>query len=161
MELRSIIRSPNRQPTRLWLRILGHQRNQRIILLPQRQRKDSRHNPKGLRYHWSPVDDAAQKSDLEAMLLRGNNKSERSYLITEALEKAIDKKVEHGWESPLTIDLLCHIEKVGVASLGVSKKIINRQERRTLYQHMRNPWLLFPRTFRTIREQLSTEGHPP
>ena len=57
------------------------------------------------------------------MLLRGNHKPERSALIKEALEKAIDKEVEHGWEYPLKIDSLCHIENAGVASLGVSEKL--------------------------------------
>ena len=41
-----------------------------------------------------------------------------------------------------------------------SRKIINRQEGRTLYQKTYNPQLLFTGTFRTIREQPNTEGQP-
>ena len=45
-KLRSINRRPNRNPTRLWLRISGHQQNQTLITLPRRQIKDSWNNPK-------------------------------------------------------------------------------------------------------------------
>ena len=42
-KLRSTNRIPKGNPTRLWLRILGHQWNQTLIFLPQRQREDSQH----------------------------------------------------------------------------------------------------------------------
>ena len=42
--------------------------------------------PKESWYHLSPIEDATSKSDLEAMLLRGNHKSARSALNAAALE---------------------------------------------------------------------------
>ena len=55
------------------------------------------------------------------MLQRGNHKSERSALNAAALEKSIDKEVEHGRALPLTIDSLCHIKNTGVVPLGVAE----------------------------------------
>ena len=57
------------------------------------------------------------------MLLRGKQKSERSALNTAAMEKLTEKEVEHGWSLPLKIDSLCHIEKAGVAPLGVAEQL--------------------------------------
>ena len=46
---------------------------------------------KGSCYHLSPIEEATSKSDLEAMLIMGDHKSERSDLNAVALYKAIDK----------------------------------------------------------------------
>ena len=56
------------------------------------------------------------------MLLRVNHKSERSSLNATALEKVINKEVEHVWALPLTIDSLRHIQNGGVVLLGVAEK---------------------------------------
>ena len=45
-KLRSSNRSPNGNPTKLWLIILGHKQNQKLIPLPRRQRNYSQHNSK-------------------------------------------------------------------------------------------------------------------
>ena len=88
---------------------------------------------KGSRYHLSPIEDATQKSDLEAMLLRGNPKSERSAHNVAALENVIYKEVEHGWALPLTIDSLRQIKHAGVVPLGVGEQfsIYKKGERYT------------------------------
>ena len=54
------------------------------------------------------------------MLLRGNHKSERSALNAAALEKEIDKEVEHVWTLILTIESIHYIKNAGVVPLGVS-----------------------------------------
>ena len=44
------------------------------------------------------------------------------------MEKSIDKEVEHGWASPLTIDPIFHIKNSGFITLGVSEKLsINKK----------------------------------
>ena len=73
-----------------------------------------------MRYHLSPIEEATRKSDLEYIILRGNHKSAKSVLNSEALEKAIDKEVEHGWAFPLTIDSIGNIKNAGVVLLGVA-----------------------------------------
>ena len=54
------------------------------------------------------------------MLLRGKHKSEKPGIHASALEKAMDKEVEHRWEFTLTIDSIYHIKNAGVAPLGVA-----------------------------------------
>ena len=54
------------------------------------------------------------------MLLKGNHKSDKSNLNTAALEKVIDKEVQHRWALTLTIDSIRHIKEGGVVLLGVS-----------------------------------------
>ena len=56
------------------------------------------------------------------MLLRGEHNSAKSDLNESALEKSIDKEVEHEWALPLTIDSICHIKNVGVVLLGVAEQ---------------------------------------
>ena len=69
--------------------------------------------------------------DLEAILLRGNHKSASSALNAAALEKSIDKEVEHGWTFPLTIDSIHRIKNAGVVPLGVAEKLsINKKGER-------------------------------
>ena len=90
-----------------------HKYKERIVYIIQ----------KGLHYHLSPIENATQKLDPEAMLLRENHKLARSELNSAAPEKAIDKGVEHGWALILTIDSLRHIENVGVVPLGVAEQL--------------------------------------
>ena len=78
---------------------------------------------KVLRYHLSPIEEAASKSYLEANLLRGGHKSSRSSLNAAALEKAIYKEVEHIWALPLTIESIRRIKNAGVVPLGVSEQL--------------------------------------
>ena len=55
------------------------------------------------------------------MILRGNNKLSQSVLNTAALNKAISKKIDHGWSLPLTIEYLQSIKNTGVVPLGVAE----------------------------------------
>ena len=60
----------------------------------------------GSRYHLDPIEVETRKSDLSAMILRGNHKSSQSVLNAAALNKAISKESDHGWLLPLTIKSL-------------------------------------------------------
>ena len=75
----------------------------------------------GLRYNLSKIEEAVRKSDLEAMLLRGNHKSEKSDLNVAALETVTDKEMKQGWVLTLTIYSIDHIKDVGVIPLGVAE----------------------------------------
>ena len=57
----------------------------------------------GSRYHLDPIEEETQKSDLDAIILRGNHKSSHSLLNSSTLDKAISKEIDHGWALPLTI----------------------------------------------------------
>ena len=56
------------------------------------------------------------------MILRGNHKSSQSVLNTAALNKSINKEIDHGWALPLTIESLQSIKHSGVVPLGVAEK---------------------------------------
>ena len=58
------------------------------------------------------------------MILRGNNKLARSAPNAEALEKSIEKEVEHGYVLPLRIDSICHIKNIVVVPLGLSEQLL-------------------------------------
>ena len=65
------------------------------------------------------------------MLLRGNHKSENSTLNAAALEKSIDKEVEHVWVLPLTMESICHIKNMHVVLLRVTEQLsINKKRER-------------------------------
>ena len=53
------------------------------------------------------------------MILRGNHKYSQSVLNAAALNKAISKEIDHGWELPLTIESLQSIKNAGVVPLGL------------------------------------------
>ena len=72
---------------------------------------------KRYQYQLLSIEEAIRKSDTEDMILRGNHKKN---LNKTALEKEMDKDVEHGWSIPLTIDLIRHIKYAGVVPLGVA-----------------------------------------
>ena len=73
----------------------------------------------GYRYHLDPIEEETRKSDLDAMILRGNHKSSHSVLNTAALDKAISKDIDHVWALSLTIKYLQSIKNAGVMPLGV------------------------------------------
>ena len=73
-------------------------------------------------YHLNPIEEETRKSDLDAMILRGNHKSPQSVLNAAALNKAISKEIDHGWELPLTIESLQRIKNAGVMPLGVAEQ---------------------------------------
>ena len=77
----------------------------------------------GSRYHLNPIEEEARKSDLDAMILRGNHKSSHSVLNSAALDKVINKYIYHGWALPLTIESLQNIINVGVVTLGVAEQL--------------------------------------
>ena len=54
------------------------------------------------------------------MILRVNHKSSYAVLNSPALNKAISKEIDHGWELPLTIESLQSIKNAGVVPLGVA-----------------------------------------
>ena len=56
------------------------------------------------------------------MLLMRYHRSSQASLNSAALEKAIDKEVEHVWSFPLTIDSIRRIKNAGVAELGVAEQ---------------------------------------
>ena len=56
------------------------------------------------------------------MVLRGNHTSSQSVLNAAALNKAIIKEIDHGWELPLTIEYLQSIKNAGVVPLGVAEQ---------------------------------------
>ena len=56
------------------------------------------------------------------MLLRGEHNSAHPDLNAAALEKAIDKEVEHVWAFTLTIGSICRIKNAGAVQLGVAKQ---------------------------------------
>ena len=64
----------------------------------------------GSHYHLDPIEEEKRKSDLYAMLLRGNHKSSHSVLNSAAIDKAISKEIDHGWALPLTIESLKSIK---------------------------------------------------
>ena len=53
---------------------------------------------KGSQYHLSPIYEATSISDLDAMILRVNNKLSKSNLNAAALDKAMGKEAEHFWD---------------------------------------------------------------
>ena len=56
------------------------------------------------------------------MLLRGNHKSTKSLLKTDALESSMDKEVKHVWETSLIMYLVYHVNNMGIVLLGVSNQ---------------------------------------
>ena len=85
----------------------------------------------GSRYHLNPIEEGKRKSDLDAMIIRGNHKSSHSVLNSAALDKAISKDIDHGWEFPLKIESLQSIKNAGVLSIGVAEKFsINKKGER-------------------------------
>ena len=86
---------------------------------------------KGSHNHLSQIEEATSKSDLEAMLLRGNYKSAKSDLNASVLEKAIEKEIKHEWSLTFTIDSIRHIKTVGVVPPGVAEELsINKKGER-------------------------------
>ena len=76
----------------------------------------------GSRYHLDPIKEETRKSDLSAMILRGNHKYSQSVLNAAALNKAISKDIYHVWALPLTIESLQSIKNAGVVPLGVAEQ---------------------------------------
>ena len=64
----------------------------------------------GYRYHLDPIEEETRKSDLSAMIQRGNHKSSQSVLNSAALNKTISKEINHGWAIPLTMEYLQSIK---------------------------------------------------
>ena len=62
------------------------------------------------RYHLDLIEEETRKSDLDAMILRGNHKSFQSVFNASALDKSISKDIDHGWALPLTIESLQSIK---------------------------------------------------
>ena len=76
----------------------------------------------GYRYHLDPIEETARKSDLDAMIIRGNHKSSQSVPNAAALKKSIIKDIDHGWALPLTIESLQSVKNAGVVPLGVAEQ---------------------------------------
>ena len=67
----------------------------------------------GYCYHLDPIEEETRKSDLDAMILRGNHKSSHSVLNSAALDESISKEIDHVWALPLTIESLQNIKIQG------------------------------------------------
>ena len=76
----------------------------------------------GCRYHLNPIEEETRKSDLDAIILRGNHKSSHSEINSAALYKAISKLIDHGWTLLPTIKYLQNIKNAGIVPLGVAEK---------------------------------------
>ena len=160
-KLRSSNRSPNSQPTRLWPRILVHQRNQTLISLLWIQIKDSWHNPQRVALPY--ITDRGRNTKIRPIIYAPKGKPK---IIKERPERSSSGKSDRQRSGTWLVIapnnwLIMSYQKCESRPAWGSIKILNRRERRTLYQKTCNPQLLFPRTFRTIREQPITEGHPP
>ena len=82
------------------------------------------------REHLDPINEKTRKH-LDAIIIRGNNKSLQSDLNSAALDKSISKEIDYGWALPLTIDSLQNIKNVGVVPLGVAEQFsLNEKEER-------------------------------
>ena len=82
------------------------------------------------REHFDPINEKTRKH-LDAIIIRGNNKSLQSDLNSAALDKYISKEIDYGWALPLTIDSLQNIKNVGVVPLGVAEQLsLNEKEER-------------------------------
>ena len=57
------------------------------------------------------------------MILRGDHKLSHSEMNSAALDKSINKDIDHGWALPLTIKFLKNIKNAGVIPLGVAEKL--------------------------------------
>ena len=67
------------------------------------------------------IEEETRKSELDAMIFRGNHKSYHSILNSAALEKPISKEIDQGWALPPTIESLQSIKNAGVVLLGVAE----------------------------------------
>ena len=115
----------------------------------------------GYCYHINTIEEETRKSDLDAMIIRGNHKSSQSVLNAAALNKSISKEIDHGWALPLKIESLQSIKNAGVVPHMSGRTILNKWEGGTLHQNMCNPWLLIPRPLKTVGKQLSPTGVTP
>ena len=57
----------------------------------------------GYRYHIDSIEEETRKSELYAMILRGNHKSSHSVINSAVLDKATIKDIDHVWALTLTI----------------------------------------------------------
>ena len=73
-------------------------------------------------YHLDPIEAGTRKSNLSAIILRGNHKSYQSVINAAALNKDISKEIDHGWAFPLTTESLQSIKNEGVVLLGVAEQ---------------------------------------
>ena len=83
--------------------------------------------------HLNPIEEETRKSDLSAMILRGNHKSSQSVLNAAALNKAISNEIDHGWALPLTIKYLISIKNAEDCTPRSSRTILNKLEGRILH----------------------------
>ena len=70
----------------------------------------------------NPVDEETRKSDLKAMIKRGNHKSTSKNKNFKVLEKAFSKEVKLGWSIPVTIKAITKIKNAFVIPLGVANQ---------------------------------------
>ena len=83
----------------------------------------------GSRYHLDTLKEEARKSDLDAMILKGNHKSSHSVLNSSELDKSISKEIHHGWSLTLTIESLQSIKNTGVVPLWVAEQFSINEKR--------------------------------
>jgi len=77
---------------------------------------------KGCDYQLGPdADEETRRSDLKAMLARGNHKSAIKNI--ETLQKAFTKEVKKGWLLPVTIESLTKIKHLSIIPLGIADQL--------------------------------------
>ena len=67
----------------------------------------------------SKTSEETRKSDLKAMIDRGNHKSTQDKDNAKALHKGYLKEIAHGWMIPISIDSVHHIKDAMVLPLGI------------------------------------------
>ena len=65
------------------------------------------------------VDDETLKSDLTAMIKRGNHKSAKTADNIKALQKTFDKEISRGWMLPITVESIMKIKNISIIPLGM------------------------------------------
>ena len=126
-KLRIRNRCPKWKPTKLWIRILGHQWNQKIITLPRRQRKDSRHNPK--RVALPPITNRGRNTKIWPRSYACKGKPQIIKVVPERRSSGrSDRQKSRTWLgiSPKNWIITSHQERGSRLAWGI-RTIINRQ----------------------------------
>ena len=139
LKLRSSNRIPNGNPTRLWLRIYGHQQNQTLILLPKKQREESQHNPKWVAL--PSITDRGRNTKIRPRRYDPKGKPQTSKVSPERSSfRKNNRQRRITWQgtTPNNWLIMSHQKRGSRPTLG-GQKLLDRWERRTLYQNTRNP----------------------
>ena len=73
----------------------------------------------GSHHHLDPIEEETQKSDLDAMILRGDHSSSHSEMKSAELDNAIIRDIDHILALPFTIESLQNIKTQGLCPWGL------------------------------------------